>query len=381
MGAPNHDKTHVIMITNGDFPNLKDHDIPNVKANAAMLEEALVKCVGIPQKNIHNYPDKTAGHILEEFQKIIKVCSGEQATLIAYYAGHGFPIPSEGLYWATHDTKKDDNELLYSTAISTKNIRGLMDKCNAKSKILITDCCYAAEFLEGNAGDLTGFMQKNMFDIRGTFYMFSSGPDSESTFPVEKNDSPTFFTDALIRTLKEGLAPEEEYCTIGKLYSKVEQTIEKLRVEYNKHIPSPDRRIDGKADEYILYVNPKYRNQAESDLEQILENPSRSKLVDWMEANNNHPRVDEAIEKLQWYDSAEGDIKKANSLPIELRSAALTELMKKVKKAAELYKFALTSYKNEHGMSAKSNELENSQKEEDSISIRTSRNNVARGAN
>lgn len=381
MSTLNHDKTHVILITNGDFPNLtKDHAIPNVKANAEVLLQTLTECVGIPEKNIHSFNDKSASYILKEFQKIIGNCSGKEATLIAYYAGHGLPVSRRGLFWATNDTEKDNNnELIYSTAIPASEIKSLMEKCNAERKILISDCCYAADFLEGTQADMKGFMQKNVTEIKGTFYMFSSDSDTESTFPVEKQDSPTFFTDALIRSLKEGIEPEAEFCTIGKIYSKVEETIGRLRTEYNKHIPDPAKRIDGKADEYILYINPKYRNLADLELEAIFDNPNRAKLFNWISEHSDHPRFEEAIEKLKSYDSAEEEIKKVDMLPAEQRSAAYLELALKLKKIKipELAKMAMSSYGNEKGISAKREQLESSLAE-DTGSIRTANDASAR---
>jgi len=358
-----HDKTHVILIANGDFPELgHDHDIPNVKANLSQLQEALTKNVGIPAENIHPYLNKPAGFILEEFQRIAKSCAGNDATLIAYYAGHGLPIPDEGLYWATFDTKKDGGDLIYSSAISAGRIKSLMEKCNAERKILIADCCYAAEFLEGLQGDLPGFLQTNMKDIKGTFYMFSSGPDAESTFPLDNTDHPTFFTEALIRSLKEGVEAEQEVCTMGKIYSKVVDTIGQLRLSLNKKIPDPAKRIDGKADDYILYLNPKYRNLAETDLEKIFENPNRKKLSDWIDENIDHPRCVEAIQQLKLFDAAETEILKVELLPAEARAEAYLDLTLKLgKKMPELAKRAMVGYRTEKGISAKKEELQSAQ--------------------
>jgi hypothetical protein len=369
----NHDKTHVILITNGDFPNLsKDHAIPNVKANAEMLRQTLTEYVGIPEKNIHSFSDKTAANILEEFQRIAKNCSGKETTLIAYYVGHGISETGLGLFWTTHDTKYDGNDLIFSTAIATSDIIKLMERCNAERKILISDCCYAADFLKGMQGDMNAYIQKNITSIKGTFYMFSSGPDSESTFPEEKNDSPTFFTEALIRSLKEGIEPEMEFCTIGKIYTKVEETIGRLRKEYNKPIPDPAKRIDGKADEYILYINPKYRNVAEIELDAIFENPNRAKLFNWISEHSDHPRFEDAIERLKSYDSAEEEIKKVDMLPKEQKGAAFLELASKFKKIKmpELAKMAMSAYGNEKGLSAQREQLDGSQSE-DTASIRT----------
>jgi Caspase domain len=374
----NHDKTHVILITNGDFPNLADHSIPNVKANAEMLLQTLTVCVGIPEKNIHSFNDKSASYILKEFQKIIGICSGKEATLIAYYAGHGLPVSRRGLFWATNDTEKDNNnELIYSTAIPASEIKSLMEKCNAERKILISDCCYAADFLEGTQADMKGFMQKNITEIKGTFYMFSSDSDSESTFPVEKINSPTFFTDALVRSLKEGIEPEAEFCTIGKIYTKVEETIGRLRTEYNKHIPDPAKRIDGKADEYILYINPKYRNQEDIELEAILEDPTRPKLFNWMDQHPDHPRYDEAKEKLKFFDSAEEEVMKVSLLPAEQRSGAYLDLSSKLKKIPVLAKMARSAYGSEKGIGAQREQLDGSQSE-DAGSIRTANDASAR---
>lgn len=355
----NHDKTQVLLITNGHFPKWTNKEIPNVDANAEKLETAFIGIVGIPKNNIHRLSDKDSRSILSEFQKIGKKCAGKDSTLIVYYAGHGVPVSSQGLFWATADTEVEERELIYGTAIRTSDIRNMLENnCNAERKILIADCCYAADFLEGKQGDLAGFMEKNMAEIKGTFFMFSSNSDSESTFPVDKKDEPTFFTDALLLSLQEGLEPDQEYCTVGKIYTKVVENISRLKTRYNKAIPEPDKKIGGNAEDYILFKNPHYKDHAETDLNKLLLNPDKDEILKWIENNEYHPKVIEAIKILKTYESADIELSNADLLPDDQRGMALLNIADQYFYIIDIRTRALGKYKNRNAVSAKPNQLE-----------------------
>lgn len=357
----NHDKTQVLLITNGHFPKWSnDKDIPNVAANAERLERAFIDIVGIPKTNIHKLADYDSRSILTEFQNVGNECTGKDSTLIIYYAGHGIPVSSKGLFWATADTEVNkERSLIYSSAIRTSDIRNMLeDDCNAERKILISDCCYAADFLEGKQGGLSGFIQKNITEIKGTFFMFSSNSDNESTFPIDRKDSPTFFTDALVLSLQEGIEPDQEYCTIGRLFNKVVENVGRLKIKYNKAIPEPDKRIDGNAEEYKLYRNPKYQDLAETELKTILVNPNRDKILKWIDDNPFHEKVCDAIDALSMFESAEGELSVMASLPADQRAVAYLNYAKKYSTIIYLRSMALDKYAKEKAVSAKPEQLE-----------------------
>ncbi|MEO6547941.1 MAG: caspase family protein [Ferruginibacter sp.] len=355
----NHDKTHVLMITNGRFPRWSDKDIPNVDANAEKLEAAFTDIVGIPKDNIHKLADKDSQSILVELQKIGKKCSGKDSTFIVYYAGHGVPVASSGLYWATADTELDDRELILATAISTAAIRDRLERgCNAERKILIADCCYAADFLQGSQGNLPGFIEKNSPEIKGTFFMFSSNSGSESTYPVDRTESPTYFTDALILSLQEGVEPEEEYCTVGKIFSKIVENIARLKIKYNAAIPEPDKRINGNAEDYPLYKNPKYQDNSETELRIILGNPNRDKILKWIADNPYHAKVEEAIDMLSKCEAAEIELASIDLLSDRERTLAILNYAKKYSTIIYLRSMALDKFAKEKAAGAKPGQLE-----------------------
>ncbi|MBE7171950.1 MAG: caspase family protein [Williamsia sp.] len=300
----NHDKTKAVLILNGSFPSWKgNHEIPNVKANAARLREVFVQLVGIPEQNIYQFADKEANFILKNLLVILNSCSGAGSTAIVYYVGHGIPSPQSGLFWATYDTELiGHNEINDYSAIRANEIKNLLEtRCHAERKILICDCCYAAEFLSGKQADISAFTKKNVYSIKGTFFMFSSDSNSESTYPHDKKDEPTFFTEALIRALQEGEEPTQEACTIGEVFKKIGDNIEKLRQESKQPIPHPEKRVDGNAENYILYKNPCYQDLAEIELNKILSDPTAVHLLEWMLENRKHSKYITANESLVIY--------------------------------------------------------------------------------
>jgi molecular chaperone DnaJ len=77
---------------------------------------------------------------------------GRDDTLLLYLSCHGIKNDDGRLYFAARDTEK---ELLDSTALSAAFVQMLMDRCRARTVIVLLDCCYSGAFVRGFKGDDT----------------------------------------------------------------------------------------------------------------------------------------------------------------------------------------------------------------------------------
>lgn len=346
-----HINTRVVIIANWSFPNWdvkeQKHNIPNIESNMKQLRAVMENKVGIPTDNITLIDNKKASVILEELEVVTKSVKGKDSTLIVYYAGHGLPVSNKGLFWATYDTTMDDYDQPYiSKSIATSAIKEFLSTSNAEKKILICDCCYAADMLKGTEGALGAFLEVNerKEKIKGTFYMFSSDSSEESWFPVDKKNEPTYFTQALLSTLTDGVNPNEPYCTIGNLFSTTVEKIKELGKNTQKNIPIPRKSENDNVEEYILFRNPGYKNQAEIELEQILADVNDTNLKKWMETYPNHPKWDIAFDALHLFNESMKELIAITKLPAEEQSDAYYKYTKKYKSNTILKGLGYTRY-------------------------------------
>ncbi|MPY65029.1 caspase family protein, partial [Streptomyces spongiae] len=75
---------------------------------------------------------------------------GGDDLLLLHLSGHGVKNADGELYFAARDT---DRRLLASTAVSAAFLRTQMNRCRARSIVLLLDCCYSGAFLTGSKGD------------------------------------------------------------------------------------------------------------------------------------------------------------------------------------------------------------------------------------
>ncbi|MGW2588791.1 caspase, EACC1-associated type [Streptomyces sp. NPDC001515] len=123
--------------------------------------------------------------------------------LLLHVSCHGIKDDDGHLYFAARDT---DPDLLASTAVPAAFLRDRMDRCRARTIVVILDCCYSGAFLPGAKGDrhvhvndeLAGHGRAVLTATNRTEYAWE-GHHVESVSP-----QPSRFTGALIEGLRTG---------------------------------------------------------------------------------------------------------------------------------------------------------------------------------
>ncbi|MFE9611177.1 DnaJ C-terminal domain-containing protein [Streptomyces sp. NPDC006012] len=142
--------------------------------------------------------------------------------LLLHVSCHGIKDDDGRLYFATRDT---DRDLPASTAIPAAFLRDRMDRCRARTIIVLLDCCYSGAFLPGAKGDdrihvrdeLGGHGIAVLTATSRTEYAWE-GERVESKVP-----QPSRFTGALIEGLRTGAADlnRDGRITVTELYDYV----------------------------------------------------------------------------------------------------------------------------------------------------------------
>jgi len=151
--------------------------------------------------------------------------------LLLYFSGHGF-LADQDLHLCPTDALR--NRL--SRMVPARDISVLLERTPAREKIVVLDCCFAAEF----KGDLGAAVAASLDTdlLRGT-YVLGAGqrltPDSAASGEM----SP--FTRMLVDTLADRLGSGLETVDMGHLYEGV---TERAKAE---RLPLPERKVRGQA--------------------------------------------------------------------------------------------------------------------------------------
>jgi hypothetical protein len=128
--------------------------------------------------------DPTKEQLLNQIASFLNPISGEegpqeQDQILLYFTAHGFHGPAAGdnsadLYLAPKDFKRMDPA---GTGINVEDLRTLVEKCPARSKVVIIDSCYAGnQQSPAAASDI----EKSFDGLAGTVTLASSSKDEES---------------------------------------------------------------------------------------------------------------------------------------------------------------------------------------------------------
>ena len=292
------DNIYAVLIANYKFSKLMGKDIPSVQTNLKELENTFK--TELIFKNVFSIDNKDSSDIRKELERIIKKCPIE-STLLLYYSGHGL-IDSNSFYLASEDTEldsDDNNKLLKSSAVSAQNVKELLVECKAKHKVLIFDCCYSSAFLNNSLSVDDNMYIKQNFEIKDTYYLFSSVETKVALYPVNEPDRPTYFTEALLKALKTGVAPNYEYCSLEQIFELTKDELEKIKDPSGIPVPHAIKPDSGPLEEIRICSNPKYvRRSAEKELSTDFESLTNDGIFLWANSRRMDPNIEKALKTL-----------------------------------------------------------------------------------
>ncbi|WP_437112306.1 caspase, EACC1-associated type [Streptomyces cinnamoneus] len=152
--------------------------------------------------------------------------------LLLHVSCHGIKDDDGHLYFAARDT---DRDLPASTAVPAAFLRDRMERCRARTIIVLLDCCYSGAFLPSAKGDgqihvrdeLGGHGRAILTATNRTEYAWE-GKRIESAAP-----QPSRFTGALIEGLRTGAADlnGDGRITVTELYDYAYESLHRAGVK------------------------------------------------------------------------------------------------------------------------------------------------------
>ncbi|MFC7988324.1 caspase family protein [Streptomyces pilosus] len=128
--------------------------------------------------------------------------------LLLHLSCHGLKNDNGELHFAAADT---DRRLLASTSVTAQFVRRQMNRCRARSIVLVLDCCYSGAFLTGTKGD-TAVHVRDELGGHGRVVLTATNRTEyawEGERITELDPEPSRFTGALVRGLRTGEADRD----------------------------------------------------------------------------------------------------------------------------------------------------------------------------
>lgn len=222
-----------LIIANENYP---DAPVPYALNDGRAFYKYCENMLGIPSKNITMLEDASYGAIIGAVEKLKKVADAYdgKASVVVYYAGHGFPDEKQqSAYLLPIDGNASD---IATTGFSLADFYRVLGSINLKSSIVFLDACFSGTKREDEMlAQARGVAIKVKEDRPGgNMVVFSASQGDETAHQMEENRH-GLFTYFLLKGLKEQ-GPET---TIGDLSDYVTRQVRRQSVVINDKRQTP----------------------------------------------------------------------------------------------------------------------------------------------
>ena len=231
--------TFAFIICNENYP---DAPVPYWLNDGRMFRDYCPKTLGIPENHINLYEDATFGNIItavEKMKSIAEAYDGE-ASVIFYYAGHGYPDDKQATaYLLPID---GDATSITSTGYSLAKLYKEMASLKLKSAVVFLDACFSGAKREDEMlTSARGVALKVKEDKpQGNMLVFSAAQGDETAHQLEEKHH-GLFTYCLLKELQASQGEVD----LGTLTDNVTKQVKRQSVVINNKrqtpsaIPSP----------------------------------------------------------------------------------------------------------------------------------------------
>ena len=196
-----------LIIATGKY---EDPELRGLRA-PAQDERALSRVLADPAIggfHVESVVDKPARVITRAAQEFF-ADRGLDDLLLLHLSCHGVKDDDGRLYFAATDTEK---KWLASTGVAASFMADLMERCRARSIVLLLDCCYSGAFVPGAKGD-EGVHLKERFERAGEGRaVLTASNDIEYSWEGDARSgagAPSLFTAAIVEGLETGEADRD----------------------------------------------------------------------------------------------------------------------------------------------------------------------------
>jgi uncharacterized caspase-like protein len=227
------ENTFVFIVANENYP---DAPVPYSLNDGRMFAEYCEKAFGIPKANINMYEDATYGKLIAMMDKVKSIAEAYEgeATVVIYYAGHGFPDDKQSAaYLLPIDGSGSD---ITTTGYSLEKLYAELAKLPLKDAIVFLDACFSGAKREDDMlAQSRGVAIKVKQDRpTGKMLVFSASQGDETAHQMEEKHH-GMFTYFLLK----GIQQNGGDVTMGDLTTYVTKNVKRQSVVINNKKQTP----------------------------------------------------------------------------------------------------------------------------------------------
>ena len=227
-----------LIIGNEDYKSMQmtlsyEQNVDYAANDASIFKEYALKTLGIPDDNLHFMINATAAQMSQKIELVSKIVSKyENAELIVYYAGHGFPdekTKTPYLIPVDVTTSNLDN------AIKLDDFYSTLSSTNASKITVFLDACFTGGGRNKSLVSSRGIkVVAKQGSLNGNLVVFSASSGDQSSLPFHK-EKHGMFTYHLLKKLQnsKGKVTLDELAS----YLKKEVSIQSLIVNEQDQDP------------------------------------------------------------------------------------------------------------------------------------------------
>lgn len=150
--------------------------------------------------------------------------------ILLYFSGHGIKDERGKLYFATSNTRKNDQgALVKATSVPASFVHEVISNSRSKREVVILDCCFSGAFAEGMSAKGDDFVDvKNQLGGEGRAILTSSTSTQYSFQDTGGNTST--YTAYIVEGLETGAADKDEngWITVDELHEYAARKVQEV---------------------------------------------------------------------------------------------------------------------------------------------------------
>ena len=235
-----------LVIGNEDYTSFQrtlniEQNVDYAKNDATIFKQYCLNTLGVKEDNMYFLINATAGQMSQEIDLVSKILSklGDEAELIVYYAGHGYP---DELTKVPYLIPVDVSATNLSSAIKLSDMYSKLSKTNTSKISIFLDACFTGGGRNSGLVASRGVKVKpKEGSLSGNLVVFSASSGDQSSLPYHK-EGHGMFTYHLLKKLQES----QGNVSMGELSDYLVDTVSLQSLKENKKEQDPSVNISQK---------------------------------------------------------------------------------------------------------------------------------------
>ncbi|WP_073950464.1 caspase, EACC1-associated type [Streptomyces kebangsaanensis] len=195
-------RKHALLVGTAVYEDVNFPALPSVRADVHYLSQVLeMPAVGGYEKCVR-VEDSSKAAIKQTVERFLKDREPDELVVL-YLSGHGAYDREDGqLYYITTDTEADR---MQRTALEASFVTDQLEKCAARRKVLLLDCCFSGSAVQGFRSKGASHSATAPVVEAGGVHVITASQHWEQAFTTDA-DQPSQFTRAIVEGLHSGQA-------------------------------------------------------------------------------------------------------------------------------------------------------------------------------